>query len=145
MNKSSFNKLTLQKQVKYFNTRLKSGENISQICNSISISYSTIRDRFKRNNYVYSKVSNQYENINAIISNNEIPPEIINSIILQLNSKLSTLECEKRESDLTSRSFRVYSCIFNEFINFCNSSTFTQQEILSQFIAEGLKKYRKEA
>lgn len=109
MNKSSFNKLTLQKQVKYFNTRLKSGENISQICNSISISYSTIRDRFKRNNYVYSKVSNQYENINAIISNNEIPPEIINSIILQLNSKLSTLECEKRESDLTSRSFRVYS------------------------------------
>lgn len=145
MNKSSFNKLTLQKQVKYFNTRLKSGENISQICNSISISYSTIRDRFKRNNYVYSKVSNQYENINAIISNNEIPPEIINSIILQLNSKLSTLECEKRESDLTSRSFRVYSCILNEFINFCNSSTFTQQEILSQFIAEGLKKYRKEA
>lgn len=145
MNKSSFNKLTLQKQVKYFNTRLKSGENISQICNSISISYSTIRDRFKRNNYVYSKVFNQYENINAIISNNEIPPEIINSIILQLNSKLSTLECEKRESDLTSRSFRVYSCIFNEFINFCNSSTFTQQEILSQFIAEGLKKYRKEA
>lgn len=145
MNKSSFNKLTLQKQVKYFNTRLKSGENISQICNSISISYSTIRDRFKRNNYVYSKVSNQYENINAIISNNEIPPEIINSIILQLNSKLSTLECEKRESDLTSRSFRVYSCILNEFINFCNSSTFTQQVILSQFIAEGLKKYRKEA
>ena len=145
MNKSSFNKLTLQKQVKYFNTRLKSGENISQICNSISISYSTIRDRFKRNNYVYSKVSNQYENINAIISNNEIPPEIINSIILQLNSKLSTLECEKRESDLTSRSFRVYSCILNEFIKFCNSSTFTQQEILSQFIAEGLKKYRKEA
>lgn len=145
MNKSSFNKLTLQKQVKYFNTRLKSGENISQICNSISISYSTIRDRFKRNNYVYSKVFNQYENINAIISNNEIPPEIINSIILQLNSKLSTLECEKRESDLTSRSFRVYSCILNEFINFCNSSTFTQQEILSQFIAEGLKKYRKEA
>ena len=145
MNKSSFNKLTLQKQVKYFNTRLKSGENISQICNSISISYSTIRDRFKRNNYVYSKVFNQYENINAIISNNEIPPEIINSIILQLHSKLSTLECEKRESDLTSRSFRVYSCILNEFINFCNSSTFTQQEILSQFIAEGLKKYRKEA
>lgn len=145
MNKSSFNKLTLQKQVKYFNTRLKSGENISQICKSISISYSTIRDRFKRNNYVYSKVSNQYENTNNIISNNEIPPEIINSIILQLNSTLSTLECEKRDSNLTSRSFRVHSCILNDFINFCNSSTFTQQEILSQFIAEGLKKYRKEA
>lgn len=145
MNKSSFNKLTLQKQVKYFNTRLKSGENISQICKSISISYSTIRDRFKRNNYVYSKVSNQYENTNNLISNNEIPPEIINSIILQLNSTLSTLECEKRDSNLTSRSFRVHSCILNDFINFCNSSTFTQQEILSQFIAEGLKKYRKEA
>ena len=145
MNKSSFNKLTLQNQVKYFNTRLKSGENISQICNSISISYSTIRDRFKRNNYVYSKVSNQYENKKHMIVNNEIPPEIINSIILQLNSKLSTLECEKRESDLTSRSFRVHSCILDDFINFCNSSTFTQQEILSQFIAEGLKKYRKDA
>lgn len=145
MNKTSFNNLNLKDQIKYFNKKLKNGNNIGKICKSINISYSTIRDRFKRNNYVYSKVSNQYENKNYLIANNEIPPEIINSIILQLNSKLSTLECEKRESDLTSRSFRVHSCILDDFINFCNSSTFTQQEILSQFIAEGLKKYRKEA
>lgn len=145
MNKTSFNNLNLKDQIKYFNKKLKNGNNIGKICKSINISYSTIRDRFKRNNYVYSKVSNQYENKNYLIANNEIPPEIINSIILQLNSKLSTLECEKRDSDLTSRSFRVHSCILDDFINFCNSSTFTQQEILTQFIAKGLKKYRKEA
>lgn len=145
MNKTSFNNLNLKDQIKYFNKELKNGNNIGKICKSINISYSTIRDRFKRNNYVYIKVSNQYENKNHIISNNEIPPEIINSIILQLNSRLSTLECEKRDSDLTSRSFRVHSCILDDFIKFCNSSTFTQQEILSQFIAEGLKKYRKES
>ena len=145
MNKTSFNKLALQEQVKYFNTKLKTGENIGQICKSINISYSTIRDRFKRNNYVYNRIINQYENINNITNLTEIPDEIINKIMLKLNKKLSTLECEKRNSNLTSRSFRIHSCILNEFIDFCNSSTFTQQEILSQFIADGLNKYKKEA
>ena len=145
MNKTSFNKLALQEQVKYFNTKLKTGENIGQICKSINISYSTIRDRFKRNNYVYNRIINQYENINNITNLTEIPDEIINKIMLKLNKKLSTLECEKRDSNLTSRSFRIHSCILNEFIDFCNSSTFTQQEILSQFIADGLNKYKKEA
>lgn len=145
MNKTSFNKLALQEQVKYFNTKLKTGENIGQICKSINISYSTIRDRFKRNNYVYNRIINQYENINNITNLTEIPDEIINKIMLKLNKKLSTLECEKRNSNLTSRSFRIHSCILNEFIDFCNSSTFTQQEILSQFIAEGLDKYKKQA
>lgn len=145
MNKTSFNKLALQEQVKYFNTKLKTGENIGQICKSINISYSTIRDRFKRNNYVYNRIINQYENINNITNLTEIPDEIINKIMLKLNKKLSTLECEKRDSNLTSRSFRIHSCILNEFIDFCNSSTFTQQEILSQFIADGLNKYKKQA
>lgn len=145
MEKTSFNKLTLKEQVKYFNTKLKTGENIGQICKSINISYSTIRDRFKRNNYVYNRIINQYENINNITNLTEIPDEIINKIMLKLNKKLSTLECEKRDSNLTSRSFRIHSCILNEFIDFCNSSTFTQQEILSQFIAEGLDKYKKQA
>ena len=143
VNKLSFNKLALEDQVKYFNTKLKSGKNISQICKSINISYSTIRDRFKRNNYVYSRIINQYENINNII-NLEISDELINKIMMKLNTKLSTLECEKRNSNLTSRSFRIHSCILNEFIDFCNSSTFTQQEILSQFIADGLNKYKKQ-
>ena len=47
-----------------------------------------------------------------------------------------------RNSKLISRSFRIHDCVLNEFINFCNKSDFTQQEILSQFIADGLNKYK---
>ena len=49
----------------------------------------------------------------------------------------------KKESSLTSRSFRIHRCVLDNFIEFCNNSKFTQQEILTQFIAEGLNKYQK--
>ena len=56
MDKVSFNKLDICKQVDYFNLRLLEGECIQSICKSINISYSTIRDRFKKHNYRYNKL-----------------------------------------------------------------------------------------
>lgn len=50
MNKEEFNRLSIDKQVEYINTQL---ENISlnKACDSLGLSESTVRDRFKRNNY----------------------------------------------------------------------------------------------
>ena len=136
MDKVSFNKLDICKQVDYFNLRLLEGECIQSICKSINISYSTISDRFKKHNYRYNKLSKKYEN------KLDLPENILYNLLSQLTTKESTLICEKRNSKLISRSFRIHDCVLNEFINFCNKSDFTQQEILSQFIADGLNKYK---
>lgn len=136
MDKVSFNKLDICKQVDYFNLRLLEGECIQSICKSINISYSTIRDSFKKHNYRYNKLSKKYEN------KLDLPENILYNLLSQLTTKESTLICEKRNSKLISRSFRIHDCVLNEFINFCNKSDFTQQEILSQFIADGLNKYK---
>ncbi|MGL5711531.1 MAG: hypothetical protein ACRCXT_13190 [Paraclostridium sp.] len=145
MTKVKFNKLSISEQIRYFNLQLNKGLNIREVCRSIDISYSTIKERFKRNNYVYSKLANKYENIDIIIPINEISHDLLENISAILNSKYSTLDCEKRESKLASRSFRLHECVLNDFIQFCSESEFTQQEILSQFIAEGLVKYNKNA
>ncbi len=98
MNKTSFNKLIIQKQVRYFNSKLHERNNINQICKSLNISYSTIRDRFKRNHYVYNKLYNQYENTNTTIHLPDISAEVIDNIIAKINSKQSTLLCEKKRA-----------------------------------------------
>lgn len=130
-------------QIQHFNTHLSQGKNITQICQSLEISYSTIRDRFKRNGYIYNKVSNRYESSNTLIPLEVISDDLVDKIINKIHLKYTELKCEKRESALKSRSFRIYSCILDEFISFCNESNFNQQDILSQFISEGLIKYRK--
>ena len=61
IDKATFNRLKVSMQVKYFNSELKKGLSITDVCNSLNISYNTIRDRFLRNNYIYNKISKQYE------------------------------------------------------------------------------------
>lgn len=141
MTKVQFNKLSISNQVNHFNTQLNTGKTISQICNSINISYSTVRDRFKRNHYAYNKISNRYENTESIISIPDLSQDLLCNIINNLNLTNPKLECEIRDSELISRSFRIHSCVLSEFIEFCNKSNFTQQDILTQFIADGLNKY----
>ncbi len=142
MTKINFNHLAIEEQIEYFNLKLNGGKNINQICKSIQISYSTIRDRFKRNSYFYNKLYNQYENINTTIHIPEISEKTIDNLITKIKFQNLSLECERRDSKLTSRSFRLHTCVLSEFIDFCNNSNFTQQEILTQFIAEGLTKYQ---
>lgn len=143
MNKKRFNKLSISEQVKYFNIELDNGNNIQQICKSINISYSTIKCRFKRHNYIYSKIYNKYESVDALVPVSNISENLVNEIINSLHARFTKLKCEKRESDLVSRSFRIHSCVLDDFIKFCNESDFTQQDILSQFIADGINKYSK--
>lgn len=143
MNKTTFNKLNICMQVQHFNTQLNKGENITQVCQSLEISYSTIRDRFKRNDYMYNKISNKYENLNILMPLEVISEDLVDKIVNTIHFKYTELNCDKRESPLKSRSFRIHSCVLDEFISFCNESNFNQQDILSQFISEGLIKYKK--
>lgn len=50
MNIEEFNNLSIDKQVEYINKELELSS-LNKICKSLGVSESTVRDRFKRNNY----------------------------------------------------------------------------------------------
>ena len=59
MNKDKFNRLDVLEQINYINTQLDNSS-LTSICKNIGISRSTIRDRFKKLDYSYSKELNRY-------------------------------------------------------------------------------------
>lgn len=65
MTKEEFNNLDIIQQLEYINNQLKNNESITSICKYIGIGRSTIRDRFKKINYTYSKELNKYVNNNC--------------------------------------------------------------------------------
>lgn len=194
MNKEEFNKLEITKQIEYINNKLIEGNTLTNICKSLVIGRSTIRDRFKKVSYEYNKTTNQYESIIEIIeaetialaeanepikqdisqviqqssnlvvgTDNEILNHMINNYDDNLNklnelynwyklqSSNKVVEAEKLniedfEGDLVVRSYKLYEPIQKEFTDFCKrNSKYKVQDILCQFIKEGLEKYSQEA
>lgn len=74
MNKTEFNNLEVLEQIEYINKSLLEGNTLTNICKSIGIGRSTIRDRFKKVSYEYNKSINQYESIVEIIEAETIAP-----------------------------------------------------------------------
>ena len=74
MNKTEFNTLDVMEQIKYINKSLLEGNTLTNVCKSIGIGRSTIRDRFKKVSYEYNKTINQYESIVEIIEAETIAP-----------------------------------------------------------------------
>ena len=74
MNKSEFNSLDVMEQIEYINKSLLNGNTLTNICKSIGIGRSTIRDRFEKISYKYNKSINQYESIIEIIEAETIAP-----------------------------------------------------------------------
>ena len=74
MNKTEFNSLEVMEQIEYINKSLLEGNTLTNICKSIVIGRSTIRDRFKKVSYEYNKSINQYESIVEIIEAETIAP-----------------------------------------------------------------------
>lgn len=60
MNKDEFNKLNISEQLNYINKKLKQGKSLRAISGELNISKSTIRNRFKKINYVFDIVDKQY-------------------------------------------------------------------------------------
>lgn len=74
MNKTEFNDLDVMEQIEYINKSLLEGNTLTNICKSIGIGRSTIRDRFKKVSYEYNKSINQYESIVEVIEAETIAP-----------------------------------------------------------------------
>lgn len=191
MNKTEFNNLEVLEQIEYINKSLLEGNTLTNICKSIGIGRSTIRDRFKKVSYEYNKAINQYESIVEIIEAETIAPagvnepikedikpviqqssnlvvgtdnEILTSLInnyddmtnklnemydwYKLQSSNKVVQTEKFkvddfEGDIVVRSYKLYEPIQREFLEFCKKNNkYKVQDILSQFIKEGLEKYK---
>lgn len=59
MNKDKFNKLTILEQIDFINSQINNNS-ITSVCKKIGVGRSTVRDRFKKANYSYSKELNKY-------------------------------------------------------------------------------------
>ena len=191
MNKTEFNSLDVMEQIEYINKSLLEGNTLTNICKSIGIGRSTIRDRFKKVSYEYNKSINQYESIVEVIESETIAPaganepikedikpviqqssnlvvgtdnEILTSLINNyddMNNKLNEMydwyklqssnkvvqtekfKVDDFEGDIVVRSYKLYEPIQREFLEFCKKNNkYKVQDILSQFIKEGLEKYK---
>lgn len=144
MTKKSFNALGVKDQVELFNKFIREDKNtINECCKRVGIAYSTIRDRFKKNNYVFNKYSKQYENVEEIFPYDE--DKIINKVIEQINKNshvignLSLTPCSNHS--IVNRSFGIDKDTLDRFIRFCYNSKYRQYDILTKFIEDGLSRY----
>lgn len=81
MNKEEFNKLEVLEQIQYINNQLENNSSVTSVCKSIGIGRSTIRDRFKKANYSYSKELNKYIHNKCITDVMEANIEVNNGCI----------------------------------------------------------------
>ena len=63
---------------------------------------------------------------------------IVNVVLNKVNDKK---KCSPCKGETVTRSFKIYKNVLDDFVNFCNNSKYTQYELLSQFILEGIQKY----
>lgn len=90
MNKEDFNKLETLEQVQYINKQLENNSSVTSVCKEVGIGRSTVRDRFKKANYIYSKELNKY------IYNNSITDVVQEPIKpLKTNNGCSTSDINK--------------------------------------------------
>ena len=71
MNRNEFDKLEAIEQIEYINNKLMEGNTVTNVCKSIGIGRSTIRDRFEKVSHKYNKATNRYECIVEIIEATE--------------------------------------------------------------------------
>lgn len=102
MDKNIFNSLPMDQQVKTFNELLK-GSSIRKVCAEIGIGKTTIRDRFKKHDYVYDSAKNQY-----FKGDNLIEKEI------KINKNISDMDNQEIERNnnlaIVSKSEKFISC-----------------------------------
>lgn len=81
MNKEELNNLSVTEQIHYINNELKNNKSITSVCKDLGIGRSTIRDRFKKANYIYSKDLNKYIDNKSITDVMQANLEVSNGCI----------------------------------------------------------------
>ena len=109
MNKEQFNELQVLKQIDYINKQLKNNNSVTSVCKAIGVGRTTIRDRFKKLNYIYDKKVNVYvlkEVNNDCISDvidtyNRRSTFVVNTEITQVSKEKEVLDIiEKSDDDI---------------------------------------------
>lgn len=155
MGKEEFNKLNVKDQIEYINKKLEN-KTLTNLCEEIKISRSTIRERFLKQGYIFDKSKNKYiysEAINAPekknINANNI--KVLEDKIKALESKIKDIEgilnnnynsinIKNFEGKTVSRCYRLYENVQKEFSKFCKeNSNYKVQDILSMAIYEYMK------
>ena len=90
MTKEDFNNLDIIEQSNYINEKLVEGNTLTNICKSIGLGRSTIRDRFEKAGYKYNSEIKQYQSYVEIVehesSNDVVRTESENKQILETQS-----------------------------------------------------------
>lgn len=117
MNIEQFNTLPIEKQVEYINLQLET-TSLNKACENLGVSESTVRDRFKRNNYKRSgKRFVNLETTDTTITTEpkelkkKLPPKKVNNLdsIKLLEEKIKALE-----SQLEATNKRIDNIITNK-------------------------------
>lgn len=70
---------------------------------------------------------------------------VVNAVLEKVNPRDVILSEAVLGGDLggetVTRSFKLYKNVLDKFVDFCNNSKYTQYELLSRFIMEGIEKY----
>lgn len=82
MTREQFDKLEVLEQIKYINRKLEDNSSITSVCKDLNISRSTIRDRFKKLDYSYSKDLNRYVH-------NDSVTDVVQKVTVENNKSIS--------------------------------------------------------
>lgn len=90
INKESFNNMSILDQIYYINNLLETGETLNNICNNMPIAKKTLRNRFKKEGYIFNKNLRQYiQDIPEEASESQIKGQINIIDVLENNSEHS--------------------------------------------------------
>lgn len=95
MTKEQFNQLEVLEQIKYINNQLEKNSTLTLVCKELSIGRSTIRDRFKKISYSYSKELNRYVYNDSITG-------IVKNITMKNNKRITDVTHEENNANNTN-------------------------------------------
>lgn len=96
MNLEQFNALSIEEQVKYINIQLET-TSLNKACFSLGVSESTVRDRFKRNNY--KRVNKKFIPLDTTETTTNTSTKVTP---IKTISKKPTKRAERKETNLDS-------------------------------------------
>jgi predicted DNA-binding protein YlxM (UPF0122 family) len=93
--------------------------------------------KFKNDLLELAKIKKDIFNTIDIVKKYELEKDIIDIVDIKIDS-------DKMTGDIKTRSFKIYSDVLDKFLEFTkNHSNLKQQDILSQFILEGIQRYNR--
>ena len=94
MTKEQFNQLDVLEQIKYINNQLENNSTLTLVCKELNVGRSTIRDRFKKLSYSYSKELNRYVYNDSVTG-------IVKNVIMENNNRVTDVTHEGNNESIT--------------------------------------------